>query len=129
MRFGKSTFSTTRPLSIGIFIILMTASLCMAAPSSSITGGFTGPGPGLNTVKQVHTMPDDAPVSIQGQIVQHLGKDLYLFRDATGEITVEIDHDLWRGQAVNPQDTVIIHGEVEKEWLSLRVDADSIQKQ
>ena len=56
-------------------------------------------------------MPDDAPVSLKGRIVRRLGKDKYLFRDHTGGITVEIDHDVWRDQSVGLEDTVGIQGE------------------
>ncbi|MDR1311942.1 MAG: NirD/YgiW/YdeI family stress tolerance protein, partial [Burkholderiaceae bacterium] len=53
-------------------------------------GGFAGPGPSVVTVEQSKSMPDDSHVTLHGNIVQHLGKDKYLFRDATGSITVEI---------------------------------------
>ena len=39
----------------------------------------------------------------------------YLFRDATGEILVEIDDDLFMGRTVTPQTTIRIYGEVDKE--------------
>ena len=114
---------------VAVLAALASAGLCAtAARAEAAAGGFTGPGPGLVTVEQARALPDDAPLSIKGRIVQHLGKDKYLFRDETGEITVEIDHDLWRGLTVGPEDTVVIHGEMDKEWLSAAVDADSISK-
>ncbi|MDI5434721.1 NirD/YgiW/YdeI family stress tolerance protein, partial [Salmonella enterica subsp. enterica serovar Kentucky] len=41
---------------------------------------------------------------------------LYVFKDATGTINVDIDHKRWNGLTVTPQDTVEIQGEVDKDW-------------
>lgn len=92
-------------------------------------GGFSGPGPAISTVEQAKSMRDDAHVALRGTIVQHLGKDKYQFRDATGTITVEIDDDKWNGQTVGPQDTVELHGEVDKDWNSVEIDVDRVVKQ
>lgn len=92
-------------------------------------GGFTGPGPALTTVQQAREMRDDSHVALRGNIVQHLGKDKYLFRDGTGTVTVEIDHDKWAGQDVGPDDTVEIYGEVDKDWNSVEIDVDRLVKQ
>lgn len=41
-------------------------------------------------LKKQKLIKDDMPVAIEGYIVEHLGKDKYLFRDSTGDITIEI---------------------------------------
>ena len=92
------------------------------------TGGFTGPGPGLVTTEQAKSMRDDADVMMRGNIVQNLGGEEYLFRDATGTITVEIDNEVWAGQTIAPADQVEIYGEIDKEWASTKVEVDRIVK-
>lgn len=57
---------------------------------------------------------DDRPVELSGQLVRQTGRELYLFRDASGEITVEIDDDDFpSGQPVGAETRVKIHGEVD----------------
>lgn len=96
-----------------------------SAPAAT-GGGFSGPGISATTVEQAKSMPDDARVVLRGNIVQHLGKDNYLFKDATGTIRVEIDNDKWGGQTVTPDDTVELHGEVDKDWNSVEIDVDRV---
>lgn len=91
-------------------------------------GGFTGPSISKTTVEKAKTFKDDMPVVLEGNIIEHLGKDKYLFRDQTGDITIEIDHNNWRGVQVSPKDNVIINGEVDKDWTTIEIDVDSIIK-
>jgi len=91
-------------------------------------GGFSGPSISKTTVNQAKTLKDDIPVVLEGNIIQHLGKDNYLFRDATGEINIEIDHDDWNGVTVTPKDTVTISGEIDKDWNSFEIEVDSVKK-
>ena len=91
--------------------------------------GFTGPTILKSTIEKAKTYKDDMPVSIEGNIVEHLGKDKYLFRDSTGDITIEIDNENWNGMQISPKDKVIIHGEVDKDWMSIEIDVDSITKE
>lgn len=91
-------------------------------------GGFTGPKAGVTTVAQTKQMRDDSKVTLRGNIVQHLGKDKYLFKDATGQVTIEIDNEDWRGVTVGPNDLVEIYGEVDKDWNSVEIDVDVVRK-
>lgn len=68
------------------------------------------------TVQAAKNMRDDAHVTLTGKIIKQLGHEKYLFKDATGEITVDIDDEDFRGQEVTPQNTVRIMGEVDKEF-------------
>lgn len=81
-------------------------------------GGFEGPGViqnAPNTVKSALAAGDDTPVTLRGQIINSLGDEKYTFKDATGEIAVEIDDDDWHGVKVTPENTIEIYGEVDKE--------------
>ena len=121
-------------LCFGVFSIAL-PSLSFSAPGGFTGngpamqgGGFSGPGPAVVTVEQARSMRDDSVVHLRGTIVQHLGKDRYVFRDQTGDITVDIDNDIWAGQQVGPQDIVEIFGEVDKDWNSVEVDVDRLVK-
>ncbi|MDR1165089.1 MAG: YgiW/YdeI family stress tolerance OB fold protein [Deltaproteobacteria bacterium] len=101
-----------------------------AAPSpqdgANPSGGFTGPGLSAVTVAQALKLSDDSFVILRGNIVQHLGKDRYLFRDDSGEIIIDIDNHKWNGLSVGPENAVEIQGEIDKDWGSLEVDVDRI---
>ncbi|SBW08896.1 Protein YgiW [uncultured delta proteobacterium] len=125
------------PYLLCVLLLILGSSLAFAAdkggfvsqtPAPAASGGFSGPGVAPVTVKDAATMRDDAYVVLRGAITQHLGKDKYLFQDATGTIRIEIDHDKWSGQTVTPSDTVEIHGEVDKDWNSVEIDVDRIVK-
>ena len=59
--------------------------------------------------------------------LKELGDEKYLFKDASGTVTVEIDNEDWRGLNVTPQDTVILNGEIDKEMFKdTKIDVDSI---
>ncbi len=91
-------------------------------------GGFVSDKETVVTVKQVNEMRDDVPVIVQGHIIQRLGDEKYLFEDATGSITVEIDDDEWRGQTITPSDTVRMSGEVDRGIFKTEIDIDSVKK-
>jgi uncharacterized protein (TIGR00156 family) len=76
----------------------------------------------------VEALPDDAKVVLQGYILSHIRSDHYLFQDDTGSITVEIDNDNWRGLTVSPADRVEIHGEVDRDLLTLEIEVEYIRK-
>jgi uncharacterized protein (TIGR00156 family) len=67
------------------------------------------------TVREAKTLPDGSWVILTGNISSgRPGGENYTFRDPTGEITVEIERDVWRGLSVSPADRIEISGELEK---------------
>lgn len=92
------------------------------------TGGFTGPSLNQISVAEVKQLSDDAHVKLVGKIEKHLGGDDYQFSDGTDSVIVEIDHDVWRGLTVGPEDTVEIYGEVDKDFFEFKIDVDKILK-
>ena len=108
------------------------AGSALASPVGSAPEGFTGPGsavsPPVTSAREAKSMRDDTRVVMRGHIVQQLGKDKYLFKDASGTIQVEIDDDKWRGLSVTPDDIVEIRGEIDADWKGVEVDVDSIVK-
>lgn len=82
-------------------------------------GGFDGPGPQRVTqAAQVREARDDVPCTLEGFIVERVGKEKYTFEDASGRVTVEIDDHIFGGAKVTPRTRVRLVGEVEDEGLS-----------
>jgi uncharacterized protein (TIGR00156 family) len=82
------------------------------------------------TVEEAKKLRDDSSVQLQGNIVRALGDEKYTFRDASGEIVVEIDNDVWRGVTVGPGDKVEIRGEIDKDFpgFPVEIEVDAIKK-
>lgn len=117
---------------IGLFIIASasTSVLANTMPVNNSYGGFSGPSQAQNTVKSIGDsgpFNDDMPVTLSGYITSSNGGELYTFSDGTGEITVEIDYEDWRGLKVNPETKIILSGEVDRDFTGTKVDVDSIR--
>ncbi|GAA5108468.1 OB fold stress tolerance protein YgiW [Orbus sasakiae] len=90
--------------------------------------GFTGGVQSITSAAQAKQMHKDSWVTLQGNIVQHLGDKMYLFRDSSGDINVKIKGKLWQGRTVTPNDTVQITGEVDTHrYKSTDVEVKSLQ--
>ena len=109
---------------IALFLILSAFSIPAYAafeqnPVNTNKGGFEGPGAQaiITTVEQAKSARDDAKCELIGNIIEQLpgDDDLYLFKDSTGEIIIELDNDLFKGRTVTPQNQIRIYGEVENE--------------
>lgn len=83
---------------------------------------------GVTTVAQAKDMDDNASVMLRGNITQHNSGEKYTFRDASGEITVDIDNEKWNGTKVEPNETVEIRGEVDKGWTTTEIKVESVRK-
>lgn len=80
------------------------------------------------TVAQAKKMRDDTPVIVQGNIVQRVGDEKYLFRDGTDSVIVEIDDEDWGGVEVRATDTVKLYGEVDSGLFKTEIEVDKIEK-
>ncbi|WP_195918377.1 YgiW/YdeI family stress tolerance OB fold protein [Erwinia sorbitola] len=99
------------------------------APTTQMQrGGFSGPNGTVATVKQAQDMRDDAWVTMRGHIEKRIGDEEYLFRDATGTMTVEIDDKRWDGQTIGPKDQVELQGKLDKDFNSLELDVKHVRK-
>lgn len=90
-------------------------------PGAGQGGGFQGPTAGIqaDTVAKALKCWDDAPVILTGNIVQRYAgsDDKYLFKDATGEIIVEIDFGVFAGRTVTPETKVRLSGKMDKDGM------------
>ena len=96
--------------------------------TQSQSGGVVGPNGSITTGASAKSLRDDAWVTLRGNIVERISDDLYVFKDATGTVNVDIDHKRWNGVTVTPQDVVEIQGEVDKDWNSVEIDVKQISK-
>ncbi|RLA23259.1 MAG: stress-induced protein YgiW, partial [Gammaproteobacteria bacterium] len=60
--------------------------------STAVYAGFEGPGASsyLVTVMSVQDLDDDDTVILEGYLLRKIQKEMYVFKDKTGEIDVEI---------------------------------------
>ena len=115
------------------YLLLIALAIFLAMPAQArdkggddARGGFNGPVVGKDkralaakcTVKEAMEKADDSIVELTGNIVGRVGdsKDKYIFKDATGEMIVEIGRKRFRGLDVTPETPVRIFGEVDKDW-------------
>lgn len=111
------------------------AVLLLLGSSTAAVAQYTGPREEkvptvAQTVAEVLGNPaNDRKVELTGVLVRQTGRESYLFRDATGEIQVEIDReDFPVGQPVGADTRVQLHGEVDKNWLRKpEVDVERLQ--
>lgn len=82
----------------------------------------------VKSVKDIPAAKDKAFVMMEGKIVKQVGKDDFLFRDASGEIEIEVSRRAWFGQTVTPNDTVEIRGILDKEWEKTEIEVKQIIK-
>lgn len=91
-------------------------------------GGYTGASDTeIVSVLQAKKLGSSVYVKLKGKIVSKIGKEMYLFKDNTGTVKIEIDDDDWKGVKAGPKDTVIIEGELEREQGGVIVDVDRVE--
>ncbi|ACX82522.1 YgiW/YdeI family stress tolerance OB fold protein [Aggregatibacter actinomycetemcomitans] len=91
-------------------------------------GGFVNTDQTVSKASEAGSWQDDQYIILQGNIVKQVGKDDFIFKDASGEIQVEIERKAWRGQDVSPSDEVKLYGEVDKSWNKTEVDIERVEK-
>lgn len=97
------------------YLLMPLFAIAFGAPASDALAGYTGPGATAvaTTVAQVRQQRDDHAVLLLGHLVAKIGDERYRFRDATGEIEVEIDDEDMPHQPVGATTTVELLGKVD----------------
>jgi uncharacterized protein (TIGR00156 family) len=120
------------------------ATLCAAAAfaqaqSTGYTGpsaktpaaGYTGPSnvPLMTAKDLLDKGKDDQHVRLQGKLLSHKGGERYVFADASGRMTVEIDDEHFpAGVKVDQNTTVELLGEFDKETFGeSTLDVDQLK--
>lgn len=104
--------------------------LLSVALTSTVFAGFTGTSNTLNlsSVKSLEGLKDSSIVKAEGHIVSHKKEDYYIFKDATGEIIIEIPDRVFNDMTITPEDKIHITGELEKTWMKTYVWVKHIRK-
>jgi uncharacterized protein (TIGR00156 family) len=111
---------------IGLGLSLLAIASC-AVPAQH---GYVGPGsqsPGSNTVQAALTSREGKNVVLRGHIISQVDREHYLFADESGQITVEIDEDLWKRQRVDATTPLELRGEVEIDHKRVSVDVERLR--
>ena len=100
-----------------------------APQAATAAGSYSGPNNvPLMTVKQLlETGLDDQIARLQGRLVSFEGDERYIFEDATGRITVEIDNkDFPAGQTISAEQKVELTGEFDKGLRKTEFEVDRL---
>ena len=105
------------------------AAALVSAFSLPALAQFTGPSAETkpSTVAQARDSLPGTYVTLTGHLVAHVRGEIYTFRDASGEMRVEVDHEIWRNRGVNPGTKVQLIGEVDLGISGRYVSVDSLQ--
>lgn len=117
-----------KKLVVMAFLSAAVATSVSANPNGGFNGGFAASAQAVSSVSQLSSMKDDQYVVLQGNIVKQVGGEDYLFRDTSGEVVVEIDHENWAGVNVTPSDEVRVYGEVDQSWHKTEVEIHRVEK-
>lgn len=120
-------------LLLSLMLIVLLASPVLAARGGQqgeeqATGGFEGPvrGAQAETVEKALKLAPDSRVILKGNIVASVAgeKNVYIFKDNTGEITVAITPKQFKGNTIKPDTSIQITGKIvadNPEGIKLRV--------
>lgn len=95
----------------------LTMSLASAqGTGDQYNGWFNGSGPVDHSVSEIGetTVPYQL-VELDGNLIEGLDGNLYVFKDASGEIMVNVPDEVFVGQEVTPTTPVKIQGEVHQD--------------
>lgn len=92
------------------------AAAAMLAAATPASAQFTGPSArgAAMSVADASQARAGTYVTVEGMIASHLRSDYYLFRDASGEVRVEIDRAVFAARQVTPETRVRLLGEVDR---------------
>lgn len=94
--------------------------------SSTAVAGFNGgnaSAPKSTVAQALKVKQDNTPIQLTGKIVRQIDNDEFIFKDATGEIKIDVEDHAWQGLNVTPNDTITIFGSVDHESF----EANSIE--
>lgn len=79
-------------------------------------GQFTGPraAGAITTAEQALNARVGTYVTLVGFVVEHVREDYYTFRDASGQIRVQIEQAVWQGRQIGPEKKVRLQGEIDR---------------
>lgn len=123
-----------KPLGMSVALLaVLCAGLALSAHAQyqgpgSRAARSTPQGPVATVADVLKRGRDDQRVSLTGNVIRKVGWEKYLFRDASGEIRIEIDDDVMPTEPFDDKTKVEIVGEVERDFLrSVEIDVKAIR--
>jgi uncharacterized protein (TIGR00156 family) len=104
-------------------ILMALAAFMLAVPMVLMAGADHK----VITVAEARELDDDAKVVLEGFIIEDLGDEMFIFRDATGDIDLEIDKHVWDKREMDPDQLVRVYGEIDRDDDSIEVDIKKIK--
>lgn len=104
--------------------------ICVGLFSLLVLPVFAG-GLEISSVAQVKTMQvprGKTWVMMQGTLAPASRHEWYILTDSTGEISLEIDDDAWRGLIIRSGETVVVEGKLEKKGPSIKIEIKNMMK-
>ena len=110
---------------------VMVALVLSLIPVTTAMAQFTGPSAATSSrpsaVAAASRARPGSYVTLTGNIVSHQRSDDFLFRDATGNIRVEISSSVFAGRAVTPETRVRLVGEVDVGLAGRYISVQSLE--
>ncbi|WGE90300.1 NirD/YgiW/YdeI family stress tolerance protein [Actinobacillus genomosp. 1] len=111
------------------FLTLTTLLTVSTTALAGFNAGNTEPVKAVNTIAQAKKATENTPVTLTGNITRQIDNDEFFFKDATGEIKIDVEDHAWQNQNVTPKDKITIYGKVDKDAQGpASIDVDRIQK-
>ena len=104
-------------------ILMALAAFMLAVPMVLMAGADDT----VITVAEARELDDDAKVVLEGFIIEDLGDEMFIFRDATGDIDLEIDKHVWDKREMDPDQVVRVYGEIDLNNDSIKVEVEEIK--
>jgi len=111
---------------VAVFATVLSAASFAQFTGPSAAGG-TRASAQETTAAGIATAREGSNVTLTGNVVAHVRGDHFTFRDASGEVRVEIDDDIWRGRKIAPETRVRLVGEVDRDRRGRYVDVDALE--
>lgn len=74
------------------------------------------------TVEEARTAPVLTRVALTGSLLNEVRRAQYMFRDATGDIRVRIEHEIWGGREITSRKTLDLRGRIETDVRGRFID-------
>ena len=105
------------------YLVSLMLALAVASPAVAAFDGAQA----VKDSASVKNAAEDRPAQLEGELVQQVAEDIYLFVDESGDVFVEIDDDILKADDVKPGSRVRLSGHVEKDDRSPYVEVDALE--
>ena len=109
-------------------LLILSLFICTGIGYAYDMGWFQEPDKTVFKVSDAVRLRDDSFVTLKWNITKRTSNEKYLFKDSSGTIVVKIKDYMWAGQKVSADDLVEITGELDKDFTSVKIKANTVKK-